>query len=162
MQNEVGSTMAAEPGFFAKLYRNYRLVALFPAVAVIVDYALTFFLAGDTSLIISWEASPFVRYAVIHNLMVPYLVAIVLFYAGASYAVLRILDNTVYYRFGFILIVTMSVTHLIGGMSWYFRNSLYSDGVLIMSVLSIVIAFVAFGFSLLREWGPEEPPAIRE
>jgi hypothetical protein len=150
--------MAEEPGFFRKVYRNYRLVALFPAVAVIIDYALTFYLAGDTSLIISWEASPFVRYAVIHNLMVPYLAAIVIFYAAASFAVLKILDNTIYYRFGFLLIVTMSITHLIGGLSWYFRNSLYSDGVLIMSVLSIVIAFVAFGFSLLREWGPVNPP----
>jgi hypothetical protein len=118
---------------------------------------MTFFLAGDTSLIISWEASPFVRFALINNIMIPYLVAIVLFYFGASYAVLRVLSGTIYYKFGVLLIVTMSITHLIGGMSWYFRNSLYSNGVLMMSVLSIVIAFVAFGFSLLREYNPAPP-----
>ncbi|MCK9579243.1 MAG: hypothetical protein M0Q92_02190 [Methanoregula sp.] len=128
-----------------------------PAVCVILDYAMTFFLAGDTSLIISWEASPFVRFALINNIMIPYLVAIVLFYFGASYAVLRVLSGTIYYKFGVLLIVTMSITHLIGGMSWYFRNSLYSNGVLMMSVLSIVIAFVAFGFSLLREYNPAPP-----
>jgi hypothetical protein len=146
--------MQAEDGFLLKLYRNYQLVALFPAIAVIIDYTLTFYLAGDTSLIISWEASPFVRFAVVNNLMVPYLIAIVLFYAGASYLVLRVLDNTEYYKFGFILIITMSITHVIGGMSWYFRNAMYSNGVFIMSLLSIVVAFVAFGFSLLHERAP--------
>lgn len=146
--------MQAEYGFAGKLYHNYRLIAILPAIAVIIDYALTFFLAGDTSLIISWEASPFVRFAVIHNLMVPYLIAIVIFYAVASYAVLRILYNTDYYKFGVILIITMSITHVIGGMSWYFRNAMYSNGVFIMSLLSIVIAFVAFGFSLLHERTP--------
>ncbi len=146
--------MQAEDGSLLKLYRNYQLVALLPAIAVIIDYTLTFYLAGDTSLIISWEASPFVRFAVVNNLMVPYLIAIVLFYAGASYMVLRVLDNTGYYKFGFILIVTMSITHVIGGMSWYFRNAMYSNGVFIMSLLSIVVAFIAFGFSLLHERAP--------
>jgi hypothetical protein len=146
--------MQAEYRLMRKLYHNYRLIAILPAIAVIIDYALTFYLAGDTSLIISWEASPFVRFAVIHNMMAAYLIAIVLFYAGASYAVLRILYNTDYYKFGVILIITMSITHVIGGMSWYFRNALYSNGVFIMSILSIVIAFVAFGFSLLHERTP--------
>jgi hypothetical protein len=134
-----------------RLYRDYRIIAAFPAVCVIIDYALTFYLAGDTSMITSWEASPFVRYAVIHDLMVPYLTGIVLFYYVASYAVLRILDHTDYYKFGVFLVLTMSATHVIGGMSWYFRNAFYSNGVLLMSLLSICIAFVVFGFSLLRE-----------
>jgi hypothetical protein len=137
-----------------KLYNDYRLVALFPALAVIIDYALTFFLAGDTSMIISWEASPFVRFAVTHNLMAVYLIAIVLFYYGASYAVLRIFSGTEYYRFGFLLILILSITHIIGGMSWYFRNAMYSNGVFVMSILSIVIAFVVFGFSLIHEKAP--------
>ena len=143
--------MQAEHGFLRKLYHNYRLIALFPAIAVIIDYALTFYFAGDTSMITSWEASPFVRFAVINNLMAAYLIAIVLFYFVASYAVLKILSGTYYYTFGFLLIVTISITHVIGGMSWYFRNALYSNGVFIMSLLSIVIAFVVFGFSLMRE-----------
>ena len=143
-----------EGGLARKLYCDYRLIAALPAICVILDYAMTFFLAGDTSMIISWEASPFVRFAVMNNLMIPYLVAIVLFYYVASYAVLRILSGTEYYKFGVLLIVTMSITHLIGGMSWYFRNEMYSNGVMIMSILSIVIAFVAFGFSLIRESRP--------
>jgi hypothetical protein len=145
-----------EMGWVQKLYRDYRLIAALPAVCVILDYAMTFFFAGDTSLITSWEASPFVRFAVINNIMIPYLVGIILFYFGASYAVLRVLARTEYYKFGVVLIVTLSITHVFGGMSWYFRNAWYSNGVMIMSVLSIVIAFVIFGFSLLREHGTSQ------
>ena len=150
----LGVTNMTEDGLARKFYRDYRLVALLPAIAVILDYAMTFYLAGDTSMIISWEASPFVRFAVMHNLMAAYLVAIILFYYGASYAVLRVLNNTEYYKFGFLLIVTISITHVIGGMSWYFRNAMYSNGVVLISLLSIVIAFIMFGFSLVRERTP--------
>ena len=134
-----------------KLYNNYKIIALAPVIAVIIDYSLTFFLAGDTSMITSWEASPFVRFAVIHNIMAEYLIAIVLFYYFASYAILRILHGTIYYRFGVLLILILSITHVIGGMSWYFRSAFYSDGVLLMSLCSIVIAFALFNFSLLNE-----------
>ena len=144
----------SEEGLAGKIYHDYRIAAAFPAICVILDYALTFYLAGDTSMIISWEASPFVRYAVMHNLMAAYLVAIVLFYYGASFAVFRVLNNTEYYKFGFLLIVTISITHVVGGMSWYFRNAMYSNGVVLMSLLSIVIAFIMFGFSLVRERAP--------
>ena len=140
-------------GLGEKLYRDYRLIAALPAVCVILDYAMTFFFAEDTTMITSWEASPFVRYAVINDIMVPYLIGIVLFYWIGSYAVLRVLAGTEYYKFGVILIVTMSITHVIGGMSWYFRNAMYSNGVIILSAISIVIAFLIFGFSLLRESG---------
>jgi hypothetical protein len=143
--------MNAENGFVRKLYDDYVFIALLPVIAVIIDYTLTFYLAGDTSMITSWEASPLVRFAVINNVMAAYLAAIVLFYFSASYVVLRVLSGTEYYKFGFLLIITMSITHVIGGMSWYFRNALYSNGVFIMSLLSIVIAFVLFGFSLMHE-----------
>jgi len=143
--------MQSERGIIRKIYHDYRLVAILPVIAVILDYTFTFYFAGDTSMITSWEASPFVRYAVINNLMPEYLAAIVLFYYGASYAVLRILDATHYYKFGVLLIGILSVTHVIGGMSWYFRNAFYSNGVLLMSMFSIVFAFIVFGFSLLRE-----------
>ena len=134
-----------------KLYGNYAFVALFPVVCVITDYFLTFYFAGDTTLITSWEASPFVRYAVIHNLMVPYLAGIVIFYYIASWSVLWILRESVYYKFGVLLIATLSITHVFGGLSWYFRNAMYSNGIALMSLLSIVTAIILFGFSLLHE-----------
>lgn len=75
-------------------------------------------------------------------------------YGISPVAALRILTGTEYYKFGVLPIVTMNITHLIGSMSWYFRNAMYSNGVMIMSILSIVIAFIAFGFSLIRESRP--------
>jgi hypothetical protein len=149
--------MEEKQGAARVLYHDYRLIALLPAICVILDYAMTFFFAGDTSMIISWEASPLVRFAVINNIMVLYLAGIILFYYVASYAVLRILAGTDYYKFGVILLVTISITHIIGGMSWYFRNEAYSNGVILVSVLSIVIAFLVFGFSLIRENNPVHP-----
>jgi len=149
--------MLTEDGFAKKLYHDYRLIAALPAICVIIDYALTFFLAGDTTMITSWEASPFVRFAIVNNLMIPYLIAIVLFYYAASYGVLRILSGTEFYKFGFILIVMLSITHLLGGLSWYFRNAMYSNSVMIISMISIVVAFIVFGFSLIREHGPASP-----
>ena len=146
--------MQMKSGFAGKFYYNYKIIALLPVIAVILDYSLTFYLAGDTSMITSWEASPFVRFAVIHNLMAAYLFAIIFFYYTCSYAVLRILDGTAYYRFRVLLIAILSITHVIGGTSWYFRNALYSNGVLALSLASIVIAFVVFGFSLLHERAP--------
>jgi|SRR5208337_1511377 len=143
--------MQVKSEIIEKFYGNYKIIALLPAIAVIIDYALTFYLAGDTSMITTWEASPFVRFAVIHQLMAPYLIAIVLFYYGASYAVLRTLHDSVYYRFGVLLILTLSITHVVGGLSWLFRNAFYSNGVFVLSLLSVVIAFILFGFSLLHE-----------
>ena len=149
--------MEKKQGIAGLIYHDERLIAALPAMCVILDYAITFFLAGDTSMIISWEASPLVRFAVINNILIPYIVGIILFYYLASYAVLRILAGTGYYKFGVMLIVTMSITHVIGGMSWYFRNEMYSNSVMILSMLSIIIAFVIFGFSLIREHNPAHP-----
>ena len=149
--------MENKQGTLGSLFHDYRLIALLPAIGVILDYALTFFLAGDTSNIIIGEASPFVRFAVINNIFIPYIVAIVLFYYVASYAILRILDGTDYYKFGVLVIIAMSITHLVGGMSWYFRNAMYSNSVMIISFISIVIALAVFGFSLVREHHPVHP-----
>lgn len=154
MNFQDGGIMQTKSEFLKKAYSNYQILAALPAICVIIDYALTFFLAGDTSMITSWEASPFVRFAVIHNVMAAYLLGIVLFYYVAAYAVLRVLHNTVYYKFGVLLIVLLSVTHVLGGMSWFFRTATYSNGIFILSLLSIVIAFIAFGFSLLHEKTP--------
>jgi len=137
-----------------KLYHNYKIIALLPVFAVIIDYSLTFFFADDSSMILSWEASPFVRFAVQHDIMVLYLAGIILFYYVSSCVALRALHNTDCYQFGVLLIGILSITHVFGGMSWFFRNPLYSNSVGVLSLISIVIAFVVFGFSILNERVP--------
>ena len=88
------------PDLFRRIYNTPGCVAIIPSIAVIIDYTLTFFLAGNTGMILQWEASPLVRFAVAHNILAIYLIAIVVFYYAAAYAVLRILQSTQYYRFG--------------------------------------------------------------
>ena len=93
-------------------------------------------------------SGPFTRFAVSHNIMAASLVAIVIFYYAAWVGDLRLswLDLL---PVGVILIGILSITHVIGGMSWYYYGMhsirmAYS----FMSFDSILIAFVIFGFSL--------------
>jgi hypothetical protein len=143
--------MQTIPALFRRFYDAPVYVAIVPSLAVIIDYTLTFFLAADTGMILQWEASPLVRIALAHNIMAIYLFAIVLFYYGAAYAVLRILQPTCYYPYGVALVLLVSVIHVLGGLSWQFRNVWYSDSVLILSFSSVIIAFCLFGYSLIRQ-----------
>jgi len=127
------------------------LLAVIPACAVIIDYVLTFLLAGSEGMVLQWEASPLVRYAVSNNLMLVYMAAIVIFYYGAALLVLISLEQTPVYRFGVVLIVLVSITHMLGGMSWYFRNPLYSYSVMALSYITIVIAFLALGYAIVTQ-----------
>ena len=126
-------------------------VAIVPSMAVIIDYSLTSFLAANTGMILQWEASPLVRFAVAHNILAIYMLALILFYYGAAYAVLRILRPTRYYPYGVALVLLVSITHVLGGLSWQFRTAWYSDIVLTLSFLAIIIAFCLFGYTLIRK-----------
>ena len=132
------------------IYETPAYVAVLPSLAVMIDYAFTFFLAGNTAMILQWEASPFVRFAVKNNIMVLYLIAIIVFYYVAAFAVLRILHPTCYYPYGLGLILLVSVTHILGGLSWQFKNAWYSNGIVILSLVSIFISLCLFGYTYIR------------
>lgn len=134
----------------AALYHDPRIIALIPVLAVIIDYSLTFLLAGSTEMILVAEASPLVRFAVAQGLMPLYVTVLVLFYYGASYFVLRLLAGGDLYPLGVALIMLMGITHLLGGLSWYILNPLYSDTVVGLSFMSIIIAIVIFGYAVAR------------
>jgi hypothetical protein len=133
-----------------KFFDNLKIIALIPALCVIADYLLTFYLAGTTQAILQWEASPLVRFAVENNILVLYVLAIVIFYYGASYLVLRILHGTEYYLLGASLVILVSFIHLLGGLSWYIKNPWYSNGVLALSVVSILVACLIFFYSVVH------------
>jgi hypothetical protein len=133
------------------LYYNPYLLPLIPALAVLADYCLTFYLADNYAMILSWEASPLVRYATAHGLMVVYLAGIMLFYYITSYFVLRLLAKSPVYPVGVTLLVIISLTHILGGLSWYFRNSLYSNIIFGFSVMSIVVAIALFGYVTFQQ-----------
>jgi len=143
--------MGTMSGSFRHIRDTPPVIALIPAVAVIIDYALTFSLSSGTDMILQWEASPLVRFAVAHNIMAVYLPTIVIFYYCAAYAVLRILYATPYYPYGILLVVLVSATHILGGLSWQVKNSWYSDTVIAISILSIIISVSLFGYCLFRQ-----------
>ena len=143
--------MRTIPALFKRICDSPAYVAVIPSLAVIIDYSLTFFLAGSTGIILQWEASPLVRFAVAHDIMAIYLFAIVVFYYGAAYAVLHILHSTCYYRYGVTLVILVSVTHILGGLSWQFKNSWYSNAILYLSFASVIIAICLFGYTVIRQ-----------
>ncbi|MGA9620480.1 hypothetical protein [Methanoregula sp.] len=143
--------MQTIPDLFRRIYTTPACIAIIPSIAVIIDYSLTFFLAENTGMILQWEASPLVRFAVAHNSMALYLVAIVVFYYGAAYAVLHILRTTQYYRYGVALVLLVSLTHVLGGLSWQFKTAWYSNSIVVLSFLSVLIAICLFGYTFFRQ-----------
>ena len=86
--------------------------------------------------------------------MVIYLLAIVVFYYVAAYAVLRILHPTGYYRFGVGLVLLVSLTHVLGGLSWQVKTGWYSTSVVALSFVSVIIAICLFTYTFLRQVHP--------
>jgi hypothetical protein len=51
---------------------------------VITDYFLTFHFAGSTEAILKYEFSPILLFAVKHDIVIPYLMGMILFYYAAG------------------------------------------------------------------------------
>ncbi len=132
------------------IYTNYRVIPFFLCISVAIDYALTLYLAGSREAIQRYEFSPLLRYAMEHNLVILYLVFTIFFYYISAYIVLKLLKDEPVYSAGVALILLLSITHLLGGLSWVFRNAWYSNMVLALSLASIALAIVAFGYVILR------------
>lgn len=133
-----------------RVFHDPKIVAGIPVIAVCLDYALTFILSGSLATILELEASPLVRYAVAHNIIGIYIAVLLVFYYFAAYIVLRLLEKSPLYGAGVALIVLLSLTHLMGGLSWVFRNPIYPNTVIGLSFISIAIAIGIFVYALLK------------
>ena len=131
-------------------YHDPRTIAALPVCALIFDYTLTFLLAGGSEAILQYEASPLLRYAVAAEIVPLLVLLLVSFYYAAAFLVLRALSGTDLYPVGVALIAIVSLTHLLGGMSWYVKNTLYSDTVIGLSLISVMVAVVIFGYTVIR------------
>ncbi|KUK98969.1 MAG: hypothetical protein XE10_1938 [Methanoculleus marisnigri] len=135
------------------LAADYRIIACIPALAVLFDYSMTLIFSGGREMLLRFEFSPLVRYAVEHDIVAVYLLAMMLFYYGLAFGALRLLRPTGLYRFGVALILLVAATHVLGGLSWVVRSALYSYVVHGVSVAAIVVALAAFGCAVLRRPG---------
>jgi hypothetical protein len=144
--------MSRTRSFLAAVYYDPRLAALLPVLAVIFDYTLTLMLSRGQEEILAYEASPLVRFAVEQNLMPIYTLVLMGFYYLASYTVLRLLSGSGLYGYGVGLVGLVSLTHLLGGLSWYVRDGFYSDTVIGLSLVTVVVAIALFGYASIREF----------
>ncbi|WP_462273651.1 hypothetical protein [Methanohalophilus sp.] len=98
-----------------------------------------------------YEYSPTLLFALKNNVLVPYIVAMFVFYYIAGYLVLKNLEKSSLYPVGIIILAIISTTHIMGGLSWYILDPLYSTIVLIFSKISIIIALGSFGYVVVTK-----------
>ncbi len=130
------------------------LIALpfFFAISAIIDYSFTIWLASTKENLIQNEFSPLLVYVVRHDLFVPYLLFTVIFYFSASHLALKLLssDEKLFYPASAILVL-ISLAHTFGGLSWYFKSEAYSNTILAISVITIMMAIFLSGWSILQK-----------
>jgi hypothetical protein len=142
------------PGILQNLqstYHNYKLIPLCLSIAVIIDYFLTFHFAGSIDAILKYEFSPTLLFAVRHGIVIPYLGALVIFYYAAGYFVLSLLADSDMYFVGVAIVLLISITHVLGGMSWYIQNAWYSNSVISLSLISVLTTLMAFGYQVFKK-----------
>ena len=122
------------------IYRNIHVLALFPALSVIADYALTFVFADGLEEILRYEFSPIARAAAVYDLVPLVVVGIALSYYVLSYLALGALCDTSVYPVAFSVLAVVSLTHVMGGLSWLVRAPFYSNIVQGLSIMVFVLA----------------------
>lgn len=133
------------------IYHNYRLIPLFLSVSVIIDYSLTFYFAGSIENLLAHEFSPTLVFAVKNDIVLSYLAVIVVFYYFMGYTILKFLDGEEIYPIGVFIILLMSLTHVLGGLSWFILSKSYSNMIFMLSMTSIIIALSVFGYEIFRK-----------
>ncbi len=136
--NTMGKILMALPVFFA--------------ASAIIDYSFTIWLAGTKEYLIQNEFSPLLVYAIKHDLLIPYVLLTIIFYVSSSYVVLKTLssDEKLFYSASAILIL-IALAHIFGGLSWYFKSEAYSNTILAISAITIMMAIFLSGWSILQK-----------
>ncbi|MDG6243751.1 MAG: hypothetical protein QCH31_05065 [Methanolobus sp.] len=101
-------------------------------------------------MILAHEFSPTLLFAIRNDIVLPYLAATVVFYYLMGYTILKFLFEEDIYPIGVFIILLMSVTHVLGGLSWFVLSEAYSNMVFMLSMTSIIIAISVFGYEVLK------------
>ncbi len=122
------------------------------AGSAIIDYSTTIWFSGTRENLIRNEFSPLLVYAVRNDLLIPYFLFTVIFYFSGSYLALKLLsrDEKLFYPASAILIL-ISLAHTFGGLSWYFKSETYSNTILAVSAITIMMALFLSGWSILQK-----------
>jgi hypothetical protein len=127
-------------------------IPFFFAISAIIDYSTTIWFSRTTENLIQNEFSPLLVYAVRNDLLIPYFLFTVIFYFSGSYLALKLLsqDEKLFYPASAIIIL-ISLAHTFGGLSWYFKSEAYSNTILAISVIAIMMAIFLSGWSILQK-----------
>ena len=132
------------------LYNNIRFLAIFPALSVIADYTLTFVFAHGLDEILRYEFSPIARTAAVHGLVPLVVAGIAVSYYLLSYLALRTLWGTCVYPFTVAILAVVSITHVMGGLSWLVRVPFCSNMVQGLSIMAFVLAVAGIIWGVYR------------
>ncbi|MBN1432535.1 MAG: hypothetical protein JW931_07150 [Methanomicrobiaceae archaeon] len=135
------------------IFHEPRLIAILPAAGIIMDYSLTFIFAGGREMIMMYEYSPIMRYSAAMGLIIPTMLIIAGFYYIITNTGLKALSNSNIYPFGVAIAVIVTLTHIMGGFSWIIKNQIYTYTIHGMSLMTIIIAFTAFLYSVMLDKG---------
>ena len=127
-------------------------IPFFFAISAIIDYSTTIWFSHTKENLIQNEFSPLLVYAVRNDLLIPYFIFTVIFYFSGSYLSLKLLsqDEKLFYPASAILIL-ISLAHTFGGLSWYFNSEIYSNTILAISAIAIMMAIFLSGWSILQK-----------
>ncbi len=127
-------------------------IPIFFAISAIIDYSTTIWFSGNKENLIQNEFSPLLVYAVRNDLLIPYFLFTVIFYFSGSYLALKLLsqDEKLFYPASAILVL-ISLAHTFGGLSWYFNSETYSNTILAISAITIMMAIFLSGWSIMQK-----------
>ncbi len=127
-------------------------IPFFFALSAIIDYSTTIWFSGSRENLIQNEFSQLLVYAVRNDLLIPYFLFTVIFYFCGSYLALKLLshDEKLFYPASAILVL-ISLAHTFGGLSWYFKSETYSNAILAISAITIMMAIFLSGWSVLQK-----------
>jgi hypothetical protein len=143
--------MQAQSQNSQSIFHSYKLLPLCLCIGVITNYFLTFHFAESDKAVLAYEYSPTLLFAVRHDIVIPYLCGMVLFYYAAGYFVLSLLANSDIYFVGVAIVMLISITHVLGGISWYVQNAWYSNTVIALSLISVLTTLMAFGYEVFKK-----------
>ena len=119
------------------------------SISILIDYACTLFFSGNMEHLINNEQSVLLIYAIKSGMLIPFVVFMMVLYFMCTYFTLDILQDQRVFPVASLSVALIAISHTFGGMSWYFRSDLYSDMVMAIPMISLVLLVLSFTHLLI-------------
>ncbi|MCK4679264.1 MAG: hypothetical protein KAT48_14110 [Bacteroidales bacterium] len=109
------------------------------SISVAIDYISSLWFAGNKEYLIENEHSVIFAYVMEYGIFIPYLIFIMAVYFMGSYIALGALSGHRLFPVACVSVVLVAISHTFGGLSWYFRNDMYSGIIIIIPQIAIIL-----------------------